>query len=264
MVEVGGAGLVELQLDNDFRWAKEIDPFFEAEIIQKFAESVLEDLRSHDMHRSSGGTEVSGHAWMMQMIEKNCSNALEFPKLGEFVIAKPLTRIAELTREYCDLPAFERDAISGGRRFILRVMRDAFEDAGVLYKITSNIALSEYTRKGDPRRIDFGWKGYRYPQLADTGSVVKEDVYRMYHALSFTQGIQNALSLGATFRDVQKLISQQKQMRVMLTAVTGPELNRDDEEAKFALHELATSGIEVVDVSMANVIANQAKLELRV
>src|SRR5271157_771132 len=81
-------------------------------------------------------------------------------------------------RLYVETQARERVPRLSGRAAIQARMRAEFERAGVWDLLRKRIAASEYTRPGDPLRIDVGYR--------------PNGVVRMFHAVSLDPRIEMA------------------------------------------------------------------------
>ena len=86
--------------------------------------------------------------------------------------------VEELMRLYVDPPPRENVPRLSGRAAIQARMRTEFEHAGVWDLLRKRIAASDYTRPGDPLRIDAGYR--------------PNGVIRMFHAVSLEPGVEMA------------------------------------------------------------------------
>ena len=86
--------------------------------------------------------------------------------------------VDELMKLYVDPPARERTQRLSGRAAIQARMRSEFERAGVWELMRKRIAASEYTRPGDPLRIDAGYR--------------PNGIIRMFHAVTLEPGVEMA------------------------------------------------------------------------
>ena len=96
--------------------------------------------------------------------------------------------VEELMRIYVDPPKRERTPRLSGRAAIQAAMRSEFEHAGVWDLLRKRIPASDYTRPGDPLRLDAGYR--------------PNGVIRMFHAVSLEPGLdtcQGACFLGIRF-----------------------------------------------------------------
>ena len=69
-----------------------------------------------------------------------------------------LAGLEDLMRLYVDTPRRERSQRRSGRSALLAAMRTRFEEAGVWTLMRKQIAAANYTKPGDPLRIDCGYR----------------------------------------------------------------------------------------------------------
>ncbi len=86
--------------------------------------------------------------------------------------------VEDLMRLYVDPPKRERMPRLSGRAAIQSAMRSEFEHAGVWDLLRKRIPASDYTRPGDPLRLDAGYR--------------PNGVIRMFHAVSLEPGLDLA------------------------------------------------------------------------
>jgi hypothetical protein len=140
--------------------------------------------------------------------------------------------------------------IVSGRQQIVSVMRGEFERQGVWALMRHNVAASEYTHKGDPLKLDCGYR--------PNGTV------HLYHAASLETDVNSAKVLAFTFPKVREGIALAEKAGADLTAIVETELNQDDEAVAFALATLRGSNIQVASVAEMPRIAESVRREMRV
>ena len=79
---------------------------------------------------------------------------------------------------------------AAGRAGIQAAMQTEFQRAGVWDLLRKRIAASEYTRVGDPLKIDLGYRSSIGLGTSPAG------VIRMFHAVSLEAGVENGQGAG--------------------------------------------------------------------
>jgi hypothetical protein len=110
------------------------------------------------------------------------------------------------------------------------------------------IPASQFTRSGDPLKIDMGY---------EAGQRVK-----MFHALSLEHDIDTAKVLGFSFPRMAEGILRKQKQQAELTAIVEDGLPTEDDGINFALEILAASEIKIATMQQLPAIANTAAREL--
>ncbi len=113
-----------------------------------------------------------------------------------------------------------------------------------------NIAAAQYTYKGDPLKIDCGYR--------PNGEI------KMFHAVSLAGDVDAAKVLAFSYPQMVAGIAREEKASSSMTAVVEDELDRSDEAVLFALATLQGVGIAVAAVGEMSAIAERARVELRV
>ncbi|HUX27395.1 MAG TPA: hypothetical protein VMV39_01360, partial [Terracidiphilus sp.] len=166
--------------------------------------------------------------------------------------------LEELMRLYVDPPARERASRLGGRAAIHAKMRTEFERAGVWDLLRKRIAASEYTRPGDPLRIDLAYR--------------PNGIIRMFHAVSLEPGVEMAKVLAFSAAGLRAGVERIEKASLQLTAVIEPaaKLGATDEEPdrlamyRFGVETMEEHQIRVLTTSDLGRVAETARRELRV
>jgi hypothetical protein len=164
----------------------------------------------------------------------------------------------ELMRMYVDPPVREKGSRLSGRAAIQSRMRSEFERAGVWDLLRKRIAASEYTRPGDPLKIDVGYR--------------PNGVIRMFHAVSLEPGVEMAKVLAFSAAGLHLGVERVEKARLELTAVIEPaaRLGASEEEPerlemyRFGVETMEEHQIRVLTTSDLARVADTARRELRV
>jgi hypothetical protein len=178
----------------------------------------------------------------------------------------------ELMRLYVEPPPREKTQRLSGRAAIQARMRTEFERVGVWELLRKRIAASEYTRPGDPLRIDVGYRpnGVRHP--ADKDPSAGTPFIRMFHAVSLEPGVEMAKVLAFSAAGLRIGVERMERAQLELTAVIEPaaRLGATDEEPerlemyRFGVETMEENQIRVLTTQDLGRVAETARRELRV
>jgi hypothetical protein len=164
----------------------------------------------------------------------------------------------ELMRLYVDPPKRERVSRLSGRAAIQSAMRGEFERAHVWDLMRKQIRAADYTRPGDPLRIDAGYR--------------PNGVIKMFHAVSLDPGVEMAKILAFSSASLRAGVERMERAALELTAIVEPAARigaTDDQPERLELYRF---GIETMEEHQIRVltttdlpnIAATARRELRV
>ncbi len=95
---------------------------------------------------------------LMHLLNESLSLNVQMTEPKAYLAESLPAGMEELMRLYVDPPPRERDPRLSGRAAIQAKMRTEFERVGVWDLLRKRIAASDYTRPGDPLRIDVGYR----------------------------------------------------------------------------------------------------------
>ena len=159
-----------------------------------------------------------------------------------------------------------------GRAAIQARMRAEFERAGVWELLRKRIAASEYTRPGDPLRIDVGYRPNGMNHPADKAPSVGTPAIRMFHAVSLEPGVEMAKVLAFSAAGLRAGVERVEKAQLELTAVIEPaaRLGATGEEPerlemyRFGVETMEENQIRVLTTSDLVRVAETARRELHV
>jgi hypothetical protein len=137
-------------------------------------------------------------------------------------------------------------------------MRAEFERAGVWDLMRKKIAASEYTRLGDPLKIDVGYR--------------PNGMIRMFHAVSLEPGVEMAKVLAFSAAGLRAGVERVEKAQLELTAVIEPaaQLRATIEEPdrlemyRFGVETMEEHQIRVLTTSDLDRVADTARREIRI
>jgi hypothetical protein len=127
--------------------------------------ALLEGMESELRRRFEA--EPNGN--LMRLLSESLSLSVQMTEAKAYLAESLPAGMEELMRLYVEPPPREKTQRLSGRAAIQAKMRTEFERAGVWELMRKRIAASEYTRPGDPLRIDVGYRpnGVSHPADKD-------------------------------------------------------------------------------------------------
>jgi hypothetical protein len=219
---------------------------------------MLEALESEIGHRLL--TPPAHHAKpIIALLEDSLSNGLQITETKAYLAESFLAGLEDLMRQYVDTPRRERSQRRGGRAALHAAMRTRFEQAGVWTLMRKQIAAADYTKPGDPLRIDCGYR--------------PNGVVRMFQAISLEADADDAKLLAFSAHSLSEGVKRVDKAELDLTAIVEPIRwpegdNEPDEERivqyRYAVETMEEHKIRVMTSSDLPRLAETAREELRV
>ncbi len=130
-------------------------------------------------------------------------------------------------------------------------MRKAFQDHNVWQSdlLCKQIPAATYTYRGDPLKIDCGYK--------PNGAV------KLFQAVALKSDINAAKILAFSYPQMREGIKLRAKADSVLTAIVDDGLVETDEHIAFVLFTLTQHDIQIAHVADLNAIAERARVELR-
>ena len=156
----------EVRFTRDWRRVRCLDPDADTALL----EAMESELRRR-LAEEPGGR-------LMQILEESLSLNVQMTESKAYLAESVPAGMEELMRVYVEPAPRERSPRLSGRTAIQSRMRLEFEHVGVWDLLRKKIDASEYTRPGDPLRIDMGYR--------------PNGLVRMFHAVSLDPGLETA------------------------------------------------------------------------
>ena len=252
----GQSGRVaSVKFTSDWRRVRCLDPDADTE--------QLEGLESELRRRFE--QEPEGN--LMHVLEDSFSTSVQVTRAKGYLAESVEAGVEELMRMYVEPPKRERPlARTAGRAAIQLRMRAEFERAGVWDLMRKRIAASEYTRAGDPLRIDCGYRN---------------GVVKMFQAVSLevaSAGVEAAKGLAFSAAGLMAGVERVEKARLEVTAVVEPvgvrgqgsesqgtELDLEWVESyRFAVETMEEHQIRVMTTADLGRVAEVARRELKI
>jgi hypothetical protein len=236
----------EVRFTRDWRRVRCLDPDADT--------ALLEGMEGELRRRFAA--EPDGN--LMRLLSESLSLNVQMTEPKAYLAESLPAGLEELMRLYVDPPLRERTPRLSGRAAIHSRMRTEFERAGVWELLRKRIAASEYTRPGDPLRIDVGYR--------------PNGLIRMFHAVSLEPGVEMAKVLAFSAASLRTGVERVEKAELELTAVIEPaaRLGASDENPdrlalyRFGVETMEEHQIRVLTTSDLDRVAETARRELRV
>ncbi len=243
------AGLPEaalVQFTRDWRRVRCLDPDADTALL----EGMESELRRRFQEEPNGK--------LMRLLGESLSLCVQMTEAKAYLAESLPAGMEELMRLYVEPPPRERVPRLSGRAGIQAKMRTEFERAGVWDLMRKRIAASQYTRPGDPLRIDAGYR--------------PNGLIRMFHAVSLEPGVEMAKVLAFSAAGLRAGVERVEKASLELTAVIEPaaRLGATDQEPerlemyRFGVETMEEHQIRVLTTSDLGRVAETARRELRV
>jgi hypothetical protein len=244
--EQGSREPAQIRFTHDWRRVRCMDP--EADT------ALLEGMESELRRRLQEDPDGK----LMKILNEALSLSVQMTEPKAYLAESLPAGMEELMRLYVEPPPRERVSRLSGRAAIQAQMRTEFERAGVWDLLRKKIAASEYTRPGDPLRIDVGYR--------------PNGVIRMFHAVSLEPGVEMAKVLAFSSAGLRAGVERVEKAQLELTAVIEPalKLGATDEEPerlemyRFGVETMEEHQIRVLTTLDLGRVAETARRELRV
>lgn len=164
--ETGAPAKTEVRFTRDWRRVRCLD----ADADTALLEGMESELR-RKLNEEPGGP-------LQRILDEALSLSVQITDGRGYLVESLPAGVEELMRLYVDPPKRERLERQRGRAAVHAKMRAEFERAGVWDLMRKRIAAAEYTRPGDPLRIDAGYR--------------PNGIVRMFHAVSLEPGVEMA------------------------------------------------------------------------
>jgi len=244
--EQGSREAARVQFTRDWRRVRCLDPEADTALL----EGMESELRRRFQEEPEGR--------LMQLLSEALSLNVQMTEPKAYLAESLPAGMEELMRLYVEPQPRERMPRLSGRAAIQARMRSEFERAGVWDLLRKKIAASEYTRPGDPMRIDVGYR--------------PNGIIRMFHAVSLEPGVEMAKVLAFSSAGLRAGVERVEKAELELTAVIEPalKLGVTDEEPerlemyRFGVETMEEHQIRVLTTSDMERVAETARRELRV
>jgi len=241
-----------LRLTRDWARVRCIDPDADTQMLEALEIEIGQRLRDETADELRPGMTPP----VLARLEDTLSNGLQITESKGYLAESFPAGLEELMRLYVDSQRRERSQRRSGRTALVAAMRMRFEEAGVWTMMRKQIAAADYTKPGDPLRIDCGYR--------------PNGVVRMFQAVSLESDADDAKLLAFTARGLKDGVKRVENAELELTAVVEPIRDpvgdEPDEERivqyRYAVETMEEHAIRVLTSSDLSRVAETARREL--
>ena len=241
-----------LRLTRDWARVRCIDPDADTQMLEALEIEIGQRLREETADELRPGMTPP----VLARLEDTLSNGLQITESKGYLAESFPAGLEELMRLYVDSQRRERSQRRSGRTALVAAMRMRFEEAGVWTMMRKQIAAADYTKPGDPLRIDCGYR--------------PNGVVRMFQAVSLESDADDAKLLAFTARGLKDGVTRVENAELELTAVVEPIRDpvgdEPDEERivqyRYAVETMEEHAIRVLTSSDLSRVAETARREL--
>lgn len=201
--EAGGEGSAAVRFTRDWRRVRSIDSDADTAMLEALESEISLRLAERRQAKTEGSEKP-----LLDILDDSLSNSLQITERKAFLAESFPAGLEQLLNLYVETARRERASRHGGRAAIQASMQSHFERAGVWKLMRKRIAAANYTRPGDPLRIDCAYR--------------PNGVVRMFHAVSLDTDLEAAKVLAFGSRSIREGVARVEKASLELTAIVEP------------------------------------------
>jgi hypothetical protein len=242
--EAGRVETTQVRFTRDWSRVRCMDP--DADTV------LLEAIEGELAARVRDGGYASKPA--MQLLEESLSTSVQLTEARGTLAESMPAEMEQLMRLYVEPLREKVSRKKSGRAAIAASMRSEFERAGVWELMRKRIAASDYTRPGDPLKLDCGYRS--------------SSLVRMFQAVSLDGDLEAAKVLAFSADRLRDGVRRVEAAELDLAAIVEPlrSVAQDGGEAeeryRFGVETMEEMGLRVLTVSDLSRVAETARKEL--
>ncbi|HEY3707517.1 MAG TPA: DUF3037 domain-containing protein, partial [Terracidiphilus sp.] len=243
-------GRLDVRFTRDWRRVRCLDPDADTAMLEGM-ENELRRRLQEDLGRPEAERKFT------RILDESLSLNVQMTEPKGYLAESLITGMEELMRMYVEPPRRERVSRLSGRAAIQSAMRNEFERAQVWGLMRKQIRAADYTRPGDPLRIDAGYR--------------PNGVIKMFQGVSLDPGVEMAKVLAFSSASLRAGVERMEKAQLQLTAIVEPaaRIGATDEEPerlemyRFGIETMEEHEIRVLTTTDLPNIAATARRELR-
>jgi hypothetical protein len=229
----------EVRFTQDWSRVQCLDSRTDIPLLESLGAELREQLRTAEDRNS-----------MLKRIQDSFSNAVQPTEVKACLAESPAEEADQLARLYLERTRRRGTRELSSRQMIRQVVQEEFERAGVWGLLRKDIRAAEYTRTGDPLKIDFGYAA---------NSTIK-----LCHAVALSTDVNSAKLLAFSFPRLAEGIQRAENKTAELTAVVEDDLDRADEAINFGWDVMEQQHNRVMPLGNIRQYAQMVAQEMRV
>jgi hypothetical protein len=260
------ASATQVRFTRDWRRVRCIDPAADTDLL----ESLEEEIASLLLSEAALGPAPPKP--LLHLLSDTLSNSVQITEPRATLAESFALELEQLMRLYIEPIKIKVTRERTGRAAIAATMRREFERTGVWSLMRKRIAAAAYTRKGDPMKLDCGYKPEAKPELKLGGGVI-----RIFHAVSLANDAEAAKGLAYSAPQLREGLLRVEDATLDLAAVIEPlrALSADTDSSddftneaadlyRFGVAAMESANIRVLTVNGLARAAETARTELKI
>jgi len=245
--EAGRIETTQVRFTRDWSRVRCMDPDADTALL----EAIEGELAARVREAGQGSKPV------MQLLEESLSTSVQMTEARGTLAESVLAEMEQLLRLYVEPLREKVSKKRSGRVAIAASMRSEFERAGVWGLMRKRIAASEYTRPGDPLKLDCGYR-------ANFASAS----VKMFQAVSLEGDLEAAKVLAFSADRLRTGVRRVEGVELDLAAIVEPlrqvatEGSEAEERYRFGVETMEEQGLRVLTVNDLVRVAETARKEL--
>lgn len=242
--EAGRTDTTRVRFTRDWSRVRCMDPDADTQLLEAMEGELAARVRD-------GG---SGSKPVMQMLEESLSTSVQITESRGVLAESVTSEMEQLMRLYVEPLREKVSRKKSGRALLVGSMRTEFERAGVWELMRKRIPASEYTRLGDPLKLDCGYRS--------------SAMVRMFQAVSLEGDLEAAKVLAFSADRLRAGVRLKEAAELDLAAVVEPlrsvaaDGGDAEERYRFGVETMEEQGLRVLTVSQLAGAAETARREL--
>jgi len=262
--EAARKSVTQVHFTRDWRRVRCIDPDADTDLLESLEDEIASLLLSE-------ATGLLPPRPLLQLLSDTLSNSIQITEPRATLAESFALELEQLMRLYIEPIRVKITRERTGRAAIHAAMRKEFERAGVWAAMFKRYPVAEYTRKGDPMRLDCGYRPESKTEPKLGGGTV-----RIFHAISLASDADTARGLALTAPQLRDGLRRKDHAELDLAAVVEPirsvSPEKEDGEGfageaadlyRFGVVTMEGAGIRVLTTSDLARAAETARLELK-
>jgi hypothetical protein len=242
-----------LRFTRDWSRVRCMHPDADIDLLEALEAEMLDRLQTE------AGTTITYPKPILESLTDSLSNSIQISEPRACLAENLTVELEQLMRLYVEPLRLTQSRRRSGRAAIVSAMRSEFERAGVWAQMRKRIPAAQYTRPGDPMKLDCGYR--------------PNGVIRIFHAVSLESDVEAAKSLAFSAPLLREGVHRVDFADLDLAAVVEPirilspeEEDFTDEAAdlyRFGVSTMESAGIRVLTINNLAAAAQTALQELR-
>jgi hypothetical protein len=260
------ASAIQVRFTRDWRRVRCIDPAADTDLLESLEEEIASLLLSEAVLCAAPPKPL------LHLLSDTLSNSVQITEPRATLAESFALELEQLMRLYIEPIKIKVTRERTGRAAIAATMRREFERTGVWSLMRKRIAAAAYTRKGDPMKLDCGYRPESKSELKPGGGVI-----RIFHAVSLENDAEAAKGLAYSAPQLREGLLRVEDATLDLAAVIEPlrALSADTDSSddftneaadlyRFGVAAMESANIRVLTVNGLARAAETARTELKI